>query len=152
MRKTISLGEAVRVSEELKKQGKTVVLVGGCFDILHKGHLLFLEQAEKQGDALFVALENDESVRKLKGEGRPVNDQKARAGNLARLDSVDYVILLPLLVSNNDYFELTKKLAPDIIAITEGDPKRAEKESQGNVVVVTKHLTSFSTTKILQNL
>ena len=152
MGKVIKLEEAIKVSNELRDQGKTIVLVGGCFDILHLGHKIFLEKAKKQGDALFVALESDENVQRLKGKDRPINNQEARAANLANFDNVDYVILLPVLISTEDYSSFTKKLSPNVIAITEGDPKQAEKESQGKVVVVTKHLADFSTTKILQNL
>jgi len=152
MKKIINVGELKKLVKQLKTDDKSIVLVGGCFDILHKGHLVFLAKAKKQGDVLFVALESDENVQRLKGKERPINNQGERAANLSNLDSVDYIILLPVLASNTDYADLTKKLSPDIIAITEGDPKQAEKESQGKVVVVTKHLADFSTTKILQNL
>ena len=97
-----------------------VVLVGGCFDILHYGHISFLEKAKSLGDCLIVALESDENVKKLKGPGRPIHTQKQRAGMLKELKCVDEVILLPPIP---DYERLVQKIEPDIIAITQGDTK-----------------------------
>lgn len=157
MGKVTTLEEATEISKKLRSQGKTIVLVGGCFDILHGGHLTFLENAKAQGDVLLVALESDENVRRLKGKNRPINNQQNRATNLASLDVVDFVILLPRLISNKGYFAMTKKISPDIIAITEGDPKQTEKEIQakavgGKVVVAIKYLANYSTTRIEQKL
>lgn len=157
MGKVVKLEEAIRISEELKKQSKTIVLVGGCFDILHQGHLIFLEKAKTQGDYLFVALESDTNVKRLKDNGRPINKQGLRAENLAKLDKVDYVISLPTFTTDRAYFAFTKHLSPDIIAITEGDPKEKEKQRQatavgGRVVVVTKYIKKYSTTKVLADL
>lgn len=155
MGKVVKLEEAIRISEELKKQSKTIVLAGGCFDVLHQGHKIYLEMAKIQGDILFVLLESDENVEKLKGKGRPVNKQKRRAELLSKLTIVDYVVLLPPLGKDEEYFKITKKITPSIIAITEGDPKQKEKEKQaravgGRVVVATKYLKDFSTTKLLK--
>lgn len=89
-----TLEEASRVAEELKQRGKKIVTVNGSFDILHAGHLDQLEEAKKQGDALFVGVNSDASVREGKGEGRPYIPQEARAAMLAALTCVDYVIII----------------------------------------------------------
>ncbi len=71
------------------------VLVGGCFDLLHFGHIKFLEEAKKSGDYLVVALESDENVRRTKGETRPIHTQEQRKAMLESLTCVDEVIMLP---------------------------------------------------------
>lgn len=154
MRKIITLDEATKLVKRLKSQGKIIVLTGGCFDILHQGHLTFLQLAKEQGDILFVALESDEKVRRLKGDKRPINSQEQRAKTLAVLDLVDYIIVLPTLQTDEEYLHFTTMLSPNIIAITQGDPKTAEKEKQakaigGQVVIVTKQLHNYSTTQII---
>lgn len=156
MGKVITLEKAIKVSNALRKQHKTIVLAGGCFDILHSGHLKYLENAKKAGDVLFILLESDENVSRLKGKERPINSQKKRAEKLSKIPSVDFVILAPQLRGNQDYFETTLNLKPQIIAITEEDKNKKEKEAQaksigGRVVTVTKLLKNYSTTKILEN-
>jgi rfaE bifunctional protein nucleotidyltransferase chain/domain len=102
--------------------GMVKVLVGGCFDLLHKGHISFLKKAKKAGDKLVVLLESDEKIKKLKGESRPVQIQEVRAKALSGLGFVDEIIKLPFMDSDKDYDELVKKIKPDIIAVTEGYP------------------------------
>mgnify|MGYP003375268433 CR=1 FL=1 len=68
-----------KLVEELKKQNKTVVFTNGCFDILHVGHLRYLNEAKRQGDVLIVGVNSDDSVKRLKGESRPINNQNDRA-------------------------------------------------------------------------
>lgn len=154
MSKIVNLDKAVKLSEKLKLKGEKIVISGGCFDILHKGHLAYLNGSKKQADALFILLESDENVKRLKGEKRPINNQQKRAQNLAGLTIVDFVVLLPETVSDGDYFEIVKKLKPEIIAVTKGDPMEENKRKQaesvgGEVVVVTEKLGNYSTTKIL---
>lgn len=153
--KIVSIEEAKKISKQLKYDGKRIVLAGGCFDIIHPGHLIYLEKAKTQGDVLFVALESDSNVRRLKGEDRPINGQLQRAEQLANLSFADYIILLPALLGYRQYFDLTQKLSPHIIAITEGDPKQKEKEIQtkeigAKVIAVVKHYKKYSTTKLLK--
>jgi len=76
-------------------EGKRVVATNGCFDILHVGHVRYLAAARKLGDVLVVGLNGDDSVRQLKGEGRPVNREEDRAEVLAALESVNYVTIFP---------------------------------------------------------
>lgn len=156
MDKIITLEEAEKLTNKLKRKGKRIVLGGGCFDILHQGHVTYLKHAKEEGDMLLVFLESDENVRKLKGEGRPLHTQRKRAEVVAALASVDYVVLLPAMTSDEQYVDATRTLSPQVIAITQGDPKMKEKEKQaglvdGKVIVVTKTLPQYSTTKLLKN-
>ena len=80
-----------RCARRLRRSGKRIVFTNGCFDILHAGHIHYLEQAKRLGDILVVGLNSDRSVRKLKGRGRPVSPEKDRARVLAALSCVDCV-------------------------------------------------------------
>jgi D-beta-D-heptose 7-phosphate kinase/D-beta-D-heptose 1-phosphate adenosyltransferase len=82
-------------AEALRGQGRKLVLTNGCFDLLHAGHVRYLQSARALGDALAVAINGDQSVRQLKGEGRPLNNENDRAEVIAALESVDYVVLFP---------------------------------------------------------
>ncbi len=106
------------------------VLVGGCFDLLHYGHVRFLEEAKKLGDTLIVALESDENVRRMKGDGRPIHSQAQRKAMLEALSCVDEVIALPPMNNHQEYYDLVTRIAPQAIAITEGDPLESNKREQ----------------------
>ena len=82
-----------QIIRELKKEGKTIVFTNGCFDLLHIGHVRYLEKAKSFGDVLVVAINTDSSVRKNKGETRPFVPESHRAEIVASLESVDYVVL-----------------------------------------------------------
>lgn len=159
MEKVITLKQAENIIKKLRNEAKTIVLAGGCFDILHLGHIKFLTAAEKAGDVLIVALESDENVKRLKGNGRPINSQKDRAEVLSAISAVDYVLLLPPMENDLGYFNLVNMLRPEIIAVTAGDPHLTKKQGQvklygGQVKLVTPLLTTSSTTrlaKILQH-
>jgi FAD synthetase len=109
------------------------VLVGGCFDILHYGHISFLNNAREQGDILIVMLESDEFIKKYKNR-TPFHTQQQRAEILAQLMAVDYVIKLPLMQGNTAYADLVKKIKPAIIAVTAKDPKLDLKKEQAKVI------------------
>lgn len=106
------------------------VLVGGCFDLLHYGHIRFLEEAKKLGNWLVVALESDENVRRMKGEGRPIHNQQQRKAMLEALSCVNEVIALPPMNNHQDYYDLVTRVRPQVIAITEGDPLETNKREQ----------------------
>ncbi len=91
--KILSLAELAQRAEEIRRDGKQLVLTNGCFDLLHVGHVRYLQQARERGDALAVAVNGDESVRALKGEGRPINPAADRAEVLAALACVDFVTI-----------------------------------------------------------
>jgi rfaE bifunctional protein nucleotidyltransferase chain/domain len=111
-----------------------IVLVGGCFDLLHYGHITFLKEAKKLGDHLIVLLESDENVRKMKGEARPIHSQKQRKKMLESLSCVDEVISLPPMEGDRDYDELVRNLKPSVIAITEGDVHKVKKSEQAQEI------------------
>lgn len=111
-----------------------VVLVGGCFDVIHPAHRKFLKLSKQQGKILVVLLENDESIRKLKGEKRPLNNQITRAENLSAFTFIDYVVLLDTPTSSQYYYNLVKLIQPDIIAVTKEDPLLSVKKDQANMV------------------
>lgn len=137
--------------KQIFKNRKTV-LVGGCFDLIHFGHLKFLEAARKEGDFLIVALESDEFIKKHKRK-LPVHQQIERAEILSNLIMVDFILLLPFFQTNNNYFDLVKKISPSIIAVTEGDKQLENKKRQAIVVgaevrEVITNLKNFSTRNI----
>jgi len=151
----ISIDKVSALSKNLEKQGKKIVLAGGCFDILHPGHVIFLEKAKKAGDILMVLLESDEKVRELKGVNRPVHSQKERAKVLAALRYVDYIILLPFMI-DREYDQLVARLEPDVIAATSGEAKnshlkRSAKLSGAKFKLVTSIIGNYSTSKILNH-
>jgi rfaE bifunctional protein nucleotidyltransferase chain/domain len=94
-RKVLTLDRLAAESRRLRSEGKRIVATNGCFDILHVGHVRYLAAARKLGDILVVGLNGDDSVRQLKGKGRPVNRERDRAEVLAALESVDYVTIFP---------------------------------------------------------
>lgn len=155
MSKILTIKQATTISKTLRKEGKTVVLVGGCFDILHVGHIRFLSEAKSLGDTLFVMLESDETVHRLKGFNRPINSQTDRAMMLAALACVDYVVLLPPLATDAAYDDLVFSLKPAIIGTTKADPylahkKRQVQQIQATLVEVIDRLPQSSTNTIDQ--
>jgi rfaE bifunctional protein nucleotidyltransferase chain/domain len=131
---------------------KKKVLVGGCFDILHFGHIHFLKEARKKGNFLIVALESDANTKRLKGPGRPIHNQKERREILESLKFVDRVIPLPEMKTDKDYLKLVQKIKPDIIAVTEGDTAKGKKENHakatGSKVIEIKKVRDLSSTKL----
>lgn len=136
--------------ESLPKN-KKIVLVGGCFDIFHYGHLTFLKKAREAGDYLIVALESDQAIKK-KGQTL-FHNQQQRAELLASLEMVDLVLLLPNWQSNKDYFNLVENVRPKLIAVSEDDPKYHLKKQQAALInarikTVAPLLINFSSSKI----
>ena len=110
------------------------ILVGGCFDILHYGHIKFLGDAKKLGDHLVVALESDENVRRMKGAMRPIHTQEQRKAMLTSLRVVDEVILLPPMNTDEEYAKLVTDIHPAILALTEGDSMEDKKRMHAKLV------------------
>jgi len=157
MKQILDSSQAHELRKFLQKQNKSIVLVGGCFDIIHVGHIALLENAKKLGDILVVLLESDQTIKHLKGKERPLHTQLQRATVLQALRAVDYVILLKSDVTNDDYDQLTKAIQPAIIATTENDPEVIHKKRQANIcnaklIFVTKQLQGVSTTRIVSAL
>lgn len=136
------------------KKDKKTVLAGGCFDILHPGHIVFLEKAKQSGDFLIVLLESDQKIKRLKGNDRPVFNQKERAKILLALRFVDQVVNLADNLSDQDYEQLIRKIAPDIIAVTAGytdtyHHRRVAKLTSAKLKFVTKKIGNYSSSQIL---
>jgi len=144
-----TLDEITRLSAELKKRGKKVVFTNGCFDILHVGHVKYLEEAKSYGDVLILGLNSDASVRRLKGASRPVNTQEDRAYILAALEAVDYVVIF----NDDTPYELIKAVQPHIL-VKGGDYEG--KEVVGQDIADELRLVQFvdgkSTTKIIERI
>ena len=144
-----TLEEIALLSTELKKRGKKVVFTNGCFDILHVGHVKYLEEAKSYGDVLILGLNADTSVRRLKGESRPVNTQEDRAYILAALEAVDYVVIF----DEDTPLTLIKAVEPHIL-VKGGD--YAGKEVVGQEIADELRLVQFvdgkSTTKIIERI
>lgn len=116
---------------------KKIVLVGGCFDVLHIGHVHFLKKAKSFGDFLVVLLESDENIKRLKGEGRPIHNLTERSEVLASIKYVDRIVCLPKRVSDETYLKIIKKIKPNVIAITQGDRLEDHKRKQAEIVGAT---------------
>jgi len=93
--KIIDMDQLAERARELRRAGKRLVVTNGCFDLLHVGHVRYLQAARALGDALAIGLNGDRSVRELKGAGRPVNNESDRAEVLAALECVDFVTIFP---------------------------------------------------------
>ena len=145
----ISWEEAKSKVDAWKSQGETVVFTNGCFDILHKGHITYLQQAAALGEHLIIGLNADESVKKLKGEGRPVNSELDRAFMLNSLRCVDEVVIF----NEETPLELLKCLEPDIL-VKGGDYSVEDvigKEYAGEVRIL-PFVKGYSTTQIINKI
>ncbi len=108
--KILSCDEAAAWREQLRHNNQTLVMTNGCFDLPHPGHAAYLNQARQEGDALLVAINSDESLRKLKGPDRPVVPESGRAYMLASFAAVDAVVIY----STRDCVGLLEQLRPDV--------------------------------------
>lgn len=143
--------ELATILEHLKSNGKVVVTTNGCFDVLHLGHLRYLQAARKLGDYLVVAINSDASVRELKGQNRPLVPEDERAEMLAGLACVDYVVIFPELTP----VELLSELKPNI-HVKGGDYtleqliERDTVEANGGKVIVGLNVPGKSTTDLIE--
>lgn len=112
LRKLKTLDEAVQLRDQLRAQGKRVVFANGCFDVLHGGHVSYLEDAGAQGDALFVGVNSDASERAIKGPSRPIYTQNERVEILDAIRFVDYLVLFDEPMCD----QLLRALRPDVHA------------------------------------
>jgi len=150
-RKLVSLEEAERLLTPGFREKRKIVFTNGCFDILHRGHVYYLSRAREMGEMLIVGLNSDHSVKRLKGEGRPVNGEKARAEVLGALAMVDLIILF----EEDTPLNLINTIRPDLL-VKGGDYKVEEivgyneVTSHGGKVVTIPLLEGYSTTSIIQ--
>jgi rfaE bifunctional protein nucleotidyltransferase chain/domain len=134
---------------EERKRGKKIVFTNGCFDILHRGHVTYLRAARDLGDLLVVGVNTDASVKRLKGESRPINNEDDRAYLLESLACVDYVIKF----GEDTPHELLSHIRPDIL-VKGGDYKVEEvvgQEFAGEVILI-DFVDGYSTTKTIQQM
>lgn len=142
---------AVKLEEE-KRKGKRVVFANGCFDTLHVGHIRYLEGARSEGDILVVGVNADSSVCKLKGPGRPILDETARAQLVAALRSVDYVVLF----AEPNVEPLLEELRPDVHAkgtdyTTETVPEREVAKRLGIRIAIVGDSKDHSTRELIDS-
>lgn len=145
--------ELKAIINNLKRQGKTIAFTNGCFDILHYGHVKYLEDARAKADILVVGVNSDSSVRKIKGDGRPVNKQVDRLRVLAGLESVDYVTLF----YEETPVRLIQLLRPNIL-VKGGDWNKGSivgsdfVTGYGGKVRVIPYVKGYSTTNLIKKL
>ncbi|MBW6521761.1 MAG: D-glycero-beta-D-manno-heptose 1-phosphate adenylyltransferase [Desulfoarculaceae bacterium] len=151
--KVLTLEDCIRIVGLRKKQGQRIVFTNGCFDILHAGHVDYLQQARKQGDFLVVGLNSDRSIRSIKGEKRPINEESRRARVLAGLGCVDAVVLF----SEDTPLELITALLPHVMVKGADWQEDAivgasEVKANGGRVVRIPFATETSTTTIIEKI
>ena len=149
----INTNDIAVVRNKIKNDKKSIVFTNGCFDILHRGHAAYLNQAKSLGDNLIVGVNSDRSVRALKGESRPVNNESDRAFLIDNLKSVDYVIIF----DEDTPYDLIREIQPDFL-VKGGDWKEEDivgwdivKESGGKVLSL-KFIENYSTTNTIKKL
>ncbi len=152
--KKILMGDEAGVARaRLRESGKRLVFTNGCFDVLHVGHLRYLQSARTLGESLMVAINSDRSVRALKGDGRPINTEDERAEMLAALGAVDYVTVF----DEDSPRALIAELLPDVL-VKGGDYAldeihgREEVEAAGGCVVALPFIEGVSTTSFIERI
>jgi D-beta-D-heptose 7-phosphate kinase / D-beta-D-heptose 1-phosphate adenosyltransferase len=150
----IKTGEELeKIVKDLKKEGRKIVFTNGCFDILHVGHIRLLNEARKYGDVLIVGINSDSSVRKLKGENRPINGERERAELLAALGAVDYVTIF----DEETPREILRKLRVHT-HIKGGDysaeslPEAGVVRRYGGKIVILPYIEGYSTSTIISKI
>jgi len=152
-RKIQSRPQLKTLLQGLQTDGKTVVFTNGCFDLLHPGHIRYLEKARAEGDLLVVALNSDSSVQRIKGRGRPILSEEQRCEVLAALECVDFVTVF----SEETPFEIIEELLPNVLAKGGDWPLdkivgRETVERHGGKVVSISFEQGFSTTNIIERI
>ena len=149
-KKFLDFDEIENVLIKLKKDGKKIGFCSGCFDILQSGHAVFFSQCKELCDILFVSVGKDSVIRKLKGEGRPINSENNRAYLLGAMSEVDYVILggNEILPGKIDFYNNLKKIKPDVFILNDNDSaieekRRACQEVGAELKLVKRNVPSF---------
>jgi rfaE bifunctional protein nucleotidyltransferase chain/domain len=145
--------QIIEIASSAKKSGKKIVFTNGCFDLIHPGHTEYLARAKSEGDLLVVGLNSDDSVKRIKGSCRPINNELARAFVLSALKSVDFVTIF----DEDTPFELIKAILPDIL-IKGGDYNintivgtDIVSENGGRVIVI-PFISGYSTSAIIEKI
>ncbi len=153
--KILTLEELADESQRLRRQSKRLVATNGCFDLLHVGHVRYLHHARQLGDVLVVGVNADESVRKLKGQGRPINREQDRAEVLAALESVTHVVIFAEMRATS----FLRAAAPAVY-VKGGDytPDSLDREERGVLAEIGARIDiipfepGYSTTTLLEKL
>ena len=153
--KILTLKQAARWTTAARRQGQRIVATNGCFDLLHFGHVSYLQRAKKLGDVLVIGLNSDLSVRQLKGAHRPLVPQKQRAAVLAALTCVDAVVIFPQVRAHR----FLAAVRPDIY-VKGGDYRpetlvgreRAVLTAVGSKIRILPFVKGFSTTRLIQKI
>ncbi len=152
-KKIKSLNSILRIVSQLRSHRKIIGFTNGCFDILHPGHIDYLGKAKRYVDVLIVGLNSDSSVRKIKGNTRPFNNQQDRAKVIAGLEAVDYIVIF----DSPTPYEIISKIKPDYL-FKGGDWKKNKVvgreivESYGGKVVILPYLKGYSTTQLVKKI
>ena len=151
-KKIITLSQADEIVKRLKENGKTIGFTNGCFDCCHLGHLNSFMQAKRLCDVLIVAMNSDSSVKRYKGENRPIQDEKTRSMLLASLEFVDYVIVF----EEDSPLHIVEKLKPDVVAkegyALENWPEGRLAQSYGGKAVILNRIEGYSTSNLVQKM
>jgi len=151
--KIINRDRVSQIIDDLRRKGKKIVFTNGCFDLLHIGHIRYLQQAREEGDLLVLGLNSDRSVRDLKGETRPLLPQEERAEMMAALSMVDYIVIF----DERTPLDLIKEIRPDIL-VKGGDWRKEDivggKEviAGGGKVVVVPEIPGRSTSNLVNEI
>ena len=141
--------EIASLSKELRARGKKIIFTNGCFDILHIGHVRYLETAKSYGDILILGLNSDRSVRSIKGKGRPINIQLDRAYLLAALEAVDYVVVF----DEDTPYDLIKAVKPDVLVKgSDYEGKKVVGQDIADELKLVEFVDGKSTTKTIEKI
>ncbi len=150
--KKVSVAEIAGIVKRLRREGKSIVTTNGVFDILHLGHITYLQKAKSLGNILIVGLNSDTSVKKIKGPNRPLNNENARASCLAALECVDYVVVF----GEENPIKFLSQIRPSI-HVKGGDYNGREKsmveretiEKYGGKITLIEMVKGYSTTGLI---
>jgi len=153
LKKLYSLSELTQIIQKHKKKGKRIVLANGCFDLIHAGHIRYLRESKARGDILVVALNSDASIRKLKGKGRPILNQRERAEIISSFSFVDYLTFF----KEQNVAKVLLALKPDIHAkgsdyTVETVPERETVKEYGGKIAITGGPKIKSTSQLIKEI
>jgi len=153
LKKLYPLSQLTKIIQEHKKRGQKVVLANGCFDLIHVGHIRYLKESKKKGDILVLALNSDSSIRKLKGEGRPILNQKERADIASSFYFIDYITFF----DEPNVEKILLALKPDIHAkgsdyTEETVPEKETVKGYGGTIAITGGPKIKSTSQLIKEI
>ncbi len=153
VKKLQSLVNLIGIRESLKSQGKRVVFTNGCFDLIHGGHIYLLREAKKLGDVLVVAVNDDSSIRKIKGSGRPIFPLEERLEILESIEDIDWLVAF----SQESPKKVIESLLPDVLVkggdwLPEEVVGKQEVEEAGGKVIIIPFLCGHSSSEIVRKI